>query len=188
MKENEIPYIISQGEAEAQCKEIERINECDYIATNDSDIFGYGGKKVIRNFLIEKEEMKIYEMETIGYTQEQIILYSIIVGNDYTEGIKGIGKKKGKLIIDTFTTIEEFIEFMKTNNMKQTNEKLMKIKESITLPKHFPNEQIINQFKNPDVYKIEKKIEWKENTQQIKEYCKNEFKWDENYLFKYWIF
>ena len=129
LKELSIPYILSPGEAEAQCYKLEKDGHCDYIATNDSDIFAYGGQHIVKNFMVSGEQMELFQGNELQFTQDQVIIYSLLVGNDYTNGIKGIGKKRAEKVVSLFESIEEFAEFvtcytkdsLKNWNIKQSS-------------------------------------------------------------------
>ena len=68
--------------------------------------------KIIKNFLIYGEQIELYDGTELQFTPDQIIIYSLLVGNDYTNGIKGIGKKRAEKVVLLFETIEEFAQFV----------------------------------------------------------------------------
>ncbi|EDR29139.1 hypothetical protein, conserved [Entamoeba dispar SAW760] len=146
-KEINIPYIIAPGEAEAQCYQLEHDGLCDYIATNDSDIFVYGAKNVIKNLFTSSHPL-LYSSSTFDYSLDQIRLYSLLVPSDYSNGIPNIGPISAKKIINSFHTINDFLN---PSLLSSPPPHLSSILSSLHLPPHFPNPLILSQFSSPNV-------------------------------------
>ena len=53
-----IPWLKSEGEAEASCAALNALGRVDACATNDGDVFLYGAKKVYRNLTADKVVLK----------------------------------------------------------------------------------------------------------------------------------
>lgn len=111
-----IPYIESPGEAEAQCAFLEQQHLVDATITEDSDIFLFGGKRVIRR-LFDKGGafQEYYESATIekelGLSREQLIHMALFLGCDYTPGIHGVGIVNAIEITNAFNSVEGLARF-----------------------------------------------------------------------------
>jgi flap endonuclease-1 len=107
-----IPYLISPTEGEAQCAQLVKMRVCDYVVSSDFDVLLYGapllkidqikGKKIFATVYTPDELLK-----SNGITRFQLVDLSILIGNDYTSGIKGIGPKKGIALLKKHGSIEK---------------------------------------------------------------------------------
>lgn len=92
-----IPYLIASGEADSQCVAMFKAGKVDGIISNDSDILTFGGSMLIKDFNFSKYS-KILCLNKIllglNFTHEQFIDFCIILGTDYSTGIRYIGKNK----------------------------------------------------------------------------------------------
>ncbi|EMS12233.1 DNA-repair protein, partial [Entamoeba histolytica HM-3:IMSS] len=143
-KEINIPYIIAPGEAEAQCYQLEHDGLCDYIATNDSDIFVYGAKNVITNLFTSSHPI-LYSASTFDYSLDQIRLYSLLVPSDYSNGFPNVGPITAKHIITSCHSINDFLISLSSHSSP-----LLSSLNS-HLPPHFPDPLILSQFSSPNV-------------------------------------
>ena len=117
-----IPYVTAPSEAEAQCAELNKLGLVDGIITDDSDVFLFGGKIIYKNLFhmnkyVEKYTLTLLKSK-LGLTQNKLISMAMLLGSDYTDGIKGIGPVNGIEIIQTFCsdindTYQGLIEFKK---------------------------------------------------------------------------
>ncbi len=55
-----LPYIMSPGEAEAQCAHLDLTNQVDGIITDDSDVWLFGGHNVYKNFFNQSQFIEHY--------------------------------------------------------------------------------------------------------------------------------
>lgn len=61
-----IPYLEAPSEAEAECAQLFKDGLVDFIFTDDSDIFLFGGDKVFKNVFSSKRDMVYYEMNNVA--------------------------------------------------------------------------------------------------------------------------
>jgi flap endonuclease-1 len=115
-----IPYVQAPSEAEAQAAYMTK--DIYAAASRDYDTLLFGAKRQIRYVTIEGKEYlpskgysRKYEPEIIelaaflhhhGITREQLVDLSMLIGNDFFGGIKGIGPKKGVSLIKTHEKLE----------------------------------------------------------------------------------
>ena len=106
-----IPYITAPSEAEAQCAELNKLGLVDGIITDDSDVFLFGGKIIYKNLFHLNKYVEKYTNTLIksklGLTQNKLISLAMLLGSDYTDGVKGIGPVNGIEIIQTFCSEKE---------------------------------------------------------------------------------
>eukprot|EP00750_Incisomonas_marina_P026878 INCI5959.4.p1 GENE.INCI5959.4~~INCI5959.4.p1 ORF type:complete len:1390 (-),score=299.17 INCI5959.4:1366-5535(-) len=90
-----IPFVVAPGEAEAQCAQLEMQGLVDGIITEDSDVFLFGAHTVYKNFFADKREVEVYSSaklrSELGLGRSQTIALALMLGSDYTLGVKGIG-------------------------------------------------------------------------------------------------
>lgn len=65
----------------------------DGVVTEDSDVFLFGARKVYRGLF--QDNIRLYSMSKIEQklmlTREKLVLFALMLGSDYTDGVKGIG-------------------------------------------------------------------------------------------------
>lgn len=84
-----IPYMFAPCEAEAQCSYLEMMGLVDGVISNDSDVFAFGGKCLLKDFFVDSKYIQEFHMEDLerekGLTQERIIEFALLRGCDYCE-------------------------------------------------------------------------------------------------------
>jgi 5'-3' exonuclease len=142
------PFLDAPGEAEAQCAYLQRSGSVDFIITDDSDVFLYGGSSVCRNFLKKKGDLLLYNFPNENSTE--LIFISLILGNDYLDGIKGLGLKSATKILKE---IKENIQVDGCFDFVKALDYLTNVYK-IDLNKDFILNQIYPAFSNPLVKEI----------------------------------
>jgi flap endonuclease-1 len=130
-----LPYINSIGEADPQCAALSYYytNISSGVFSEDSDILLYGAKSLLRNLdnttncvsVIYSEDILNYLQEKSDYisinnkidqkefTRENLIDFSIIMGNDYCQGIRCIGNNNREKIFELFVLAQYNVEIFK---------------------------------------------------------------------------
>jgi flap endonuclease-1 len=153
-----IPWVQAPSEGEIQCAFMCKRGDVWASGSQDFDSLLVGSPKLVRNLsitgrrkvpkketyvqvkpeLIELEKV----LEALGITQEQLIIVGILIGTDYSEGVKGVGPKTALKIVKEHKTLD-------------------KVLDSVTWEPDVPAEKIYDFFLNPPTTgKYE--IEWKE--------------------------
>ncbi|KAH6783920.1 single-stranded DNA endonuclease family protein [Perilla frutescens var. hirtella] len=91
-------------EAEAQCALLNAESLCDGCFTADSDAFLFGARTVYRDICLGEGGYVIcYEMDDIeralGFGRDSLITLAILLGSDYTQGIRGFGPESACQVV-----------------------------------------------------------------------------------------
>eukprot|EP00903_Cladosiphon_okamuranus_P014772 g13687.t1 len=101
-----VPYVVAPMEAEAQCCMLERLKLVDGTVTDDSDAFAFGGRAVYKNIFNERKYVEAYLLpdaeKDLGVGTEEVIALALLLGSDYTEGVRGVGIVNAMEVINAF--------------------------------------------------------------------------------------
>lgn len=114
-----ISYLEACGEGEAQCAWLQKNGYVDYVLTNDSDALVFGATKVLRNYSKFTDDIgatgslpqgrqqysrdlfvTVVDLDQLGQVTRHrcnwwsFLFFSILLGADYNQGVKGMGKVK----------------------------------------------------------------------------------------------
>ncbi|TDH68321.1 hypothetical protein CCR75_004503 [Bremia lactucae] len=110
-----VPYLVSPMEAEAQCAALEQLGLVDGVITDDSDIFPFGGQRVYKNIFHHQKFVEAFSARDIenelGFSREQIIALALLLGSDYTDGVRGIGIVNASEIAASYPGLEGLCDF-----------------------------------------------------------------------------
>jgi hypothetical protein len=112
-----IPWIAAPGEAEAQCAWLESNGHVDGVISDDNDCFLFGTQRLIRHCFGGRSKSRmgvkptLYEMrlirETIGLSKDRFLCLAVLLGSDYSIGVKGIGPKKALHLLNEMGPVDE---------------------------------------------------------------------------------
>ena len=94
-----IPYVDAKGEGEAQAAYLVSKGDAYAVASQDYDCLLFAAKRVVRNLAINSNlgNIEFYELKNVlsqlKVTQEQLIDMGILIGTDFSQGLKGVGAK-----------------------------------------------------------------------------------------------
>ena len=115
-----VPYIVANGEAEALCSKLSKINYVNCCVSEDTDILPNGGRYFIRNFNPDKNYIEEYSLleilDKLNITYEQFLDLCILCGCDYTPKIHGIGPITAFKFIKSYGDLENIVDFITKNN------------------------------------------------------------------------
>ena len=182
-----IPYVEAPAEAEAQCVALEKMGFVDGIVTEDSDAFVFGGQVIYKNIFDDQkyvEEYRAKDAKTeMNLSQSGLVALAMLLGSDYTEGVKGVGIVNGMEILEAFSVSEDLkiglLEFRKwldgfdpTDALALPNSQRVQSKKQAfhqshlsartrwVAPKFFPDEKVISAYFNPVVDKSNERFSW----------------------------
>lgn len=177
-----IPYLVSPGEAEAQCVYLCQKGIVDAVITEDSDVLALGCPLTFKNvFHRQKDMVAIRQVDIerqLKWGQDQFIFYALLMGCDYCDqAVEQIGRQTSKEIVDHFDTPATFKAFWEkgfqdTSLPSRTQKKLDRLRKTKSLPSAFPDEQVKQQFIEPVVNPSETPFTWKEvEYEALQSYC-----------------
>lgn len=207
-----VPFLICPMEAEAQCAALEQLGLVDGIVTDDSDIFPFGGTKVYKNIFHHQKFVEAFDTSDIerelGFTRADMISLALLLGSDYTPGVRGIGIVNAAEIISSFggtpeglkefkAWVEDFDVHEEANRRKEKRkgeEELSKmdskdrfkhthasVRRKWELGETFPNVQVVEAYLHPQVDTSSEKFQWSHpDFTELKNYCSQVFGWEAN--------
>ena len=141
-----IPYVEAYGEGEAQAAYLVANGDAWAVASQDYDCLLFGAKRVVRNLAINSNlgNLEYYNLKRVlselDITREELIDMGILIGTDFSEGLKGVGAKTA-------------LKLAKKGELKS---KLAKLQEESTHDISEVREIFLNHNVNTDY-----KIKWK---------------------------
>ena len=189
-----IPWVVSPGEAEAQCAFLDEYGLCNGIITDDSDIWVFGGKNVYKNFFERDKYCESFCLNELtkhfGLTREKMIQIAMLTGSDYTEGIHDIGPVTSMEVLAEFPGegIDPLLNFAKwwreINGTCKIEGKFIKVSKTreklkrFQLPSEFPNPDVFDAYMKPNVDTSKEKFSWAvPNFIAARDYASDKFGW-----------
>eukprot|EP00644_Phytophthora_capsici_P006939 jgi/Phyca11/103721/e_gw1.8.706.1 len=199
-----VPFLVSPMEAEAQCAALEQLGLVDGVITDDSDIFPFGGKRVYKNIFHHQKFVEAFSARDIeqelGFSREQIIALALLLGSDYTDGVRGIGivnateiavaypvaadtKKKKKKKKKANDEVDDESEDSDGNDSTTARERFQRshatARRKWELGDEFPSKQVVQAYMTPQVDRSDARFSWSDpDLAALRNYCANAFGWD----------
>ena len=125
-----IPYVEAKGEGEAQAAYLVAKGDAYAVASQDYDCLLFGAKRVVRNLAISSNlgNIEYYELKKVlsklNITQEQLIDMGILIGTDFSEGMKGVGAKTALKLAHSGKLKEKIDELQKesTHDLEEVHQ------------------------------------------------------------------
>jgi len=138
-----IPVVEAPGEAEAQCAAMVKAGLVWATGSEDMDSLTLGSNVLLRHLnFAESRKMPILEIHLdrvlagLGFTMEQFVDLCILLGCDYCDTIKGIGRVNAVKLMQKYGSIEAVIAAEGSKHPP---------------PPNFPFEEVRQLFLHPDV-------------------------------------
>jgi flap endonuclease-1 len=110
-----INYYDAPDEAEKYCVFLQKNNIIDYIVTDDTDVFTFGGvniiKSSIKNDIIEINIEQF--LQKIGYSKSKFIDFCILSGCDYLSNVPNLAINTVYTLFKKLNSIEDIIKLNK---------------------------------------------------------------------------
>ena len=168
-----IPFITAPMEAEAQCAELYDLGLVDGIITDDSDCFLFGGDRIYKNMFNQKQYVECYLQQEIqakfGLNQHRLIELGLLLGSDYTDGVKGIGPVLAMEILAEFGNLSDFKLWYDKAVLRQHDDSLSLVKKTLLnriasnklyLSPHFPDDVVFKAYTHPEVDHSKEAFKW----------------------------
>lgn len=176
-----IPYVQAPSEGEIQCAFMCKREDVWASGSQDFDSLLAGSPKLVRNLSITgkrkvpKKEVYVQVkpelidldtmLDSLGITQEQLVVLGILVGTDYSDGVRGVGPKTALKLVKDHHTLKNVLA-----NVEWTSET--------------PAEDVFGFFLDPPVID-DYTIEWKEpDAEGLKSFMVDEHDFSANRLDK----
>jgi 5'-3' exonuclease len=182
-----VPYVEAPAEAEAQCVMLEKLGLVDGVVTEDSDAFVFGAQSVYRNIFEDRKYVEIYHAkdaeQEMNLTHDALVALAMLLGGDYTEGVRGVGIVNGMEILEAFDVADglqeglvRFREWLNgfdptdiipiqkgkedANDERVFHRKHYTARARWVAPKHFPDPKVLNAYLNPVVDTSRDRFSW----------------------------
>lgn len=171
----------------------------------------FGGKTVYKNIFEEQKYAEEYRADDaariLRLGRNEFVALAMLLGGDYTEGVRGVGIVNGMEILEAFTMVEgtkvgllKFKEWLdgicleevvcdgseEALRLKHFHEKHRTARTSWTTPDGFPAENVIHAYLNPVVDKSEDRFTWgRPDVEKLIHFCQQYVGWSPNETKKY---
>ena len=110
-----IPYMTAPMEAEAQCAELLNLGLVDGIITDDSDVFLFGGARILRHMFNQSKTVECFLLSDLdrelSLDREKLVHLAYLLGSDYTEGLPGVGPVVAMELLTEFPGLDGLHKF-----------------------------------------------------------------------------
>ena len=138
-----IPWVSAPADAEAQCAFLATAGLSDGVISDDSDTLIYGSPVVFRHLYIGESTVEIYRRNELGFNQEELISLALLLGCDFTVGVRGIGPVNAAEIVRHYSGIEGLTRFREWAERFVSDSD----KESTPVPGEDPEDAKLRAFK-----------------------------------------
>ena len=165
-----VPFIDAPFEAEAQCAALEELGVVDGVVTNDSDVLLFGAQNVYRNMFRADSHIEHYTApriaERCGLERGDLIDLALLLGSDYTDGVRGVGYVRAAELVSTFKPIGGMTTFARwyadgesvfddadapLKVAPSARRMLRRLRPTIVLGDAFPDRHVVAAYRAPRV-------------------------------------
>ncbi|GBE87985.1 DNA repair protein [Sparassis crispa] len=171
-----IPYITAPMEAEAQCAELLALNLVDGIITDDSDVFLFGGMRVLKNMFNQSKTVECFLLpdleRELGLDRDKLIRLAYLLGSDYTDGLPGVGPVVAMELLKEFPGQDGLHKFKDwwqkiqsgrdkpEDTQSKFRKRFKKRFKELYLPDDWPNAAVRDAYHHPTVDESEEPFKW----------------------------
>ncbi|XP_022098685.1 DNA repair protein complementing XP-G cells-like isoform X2 [Acanthaster planci] len=185
-----IPYVESPQEAEAQCAFLDQTEQTQGTITDDSDVWLFGGCTVYKNFFSKGKDVECFKSSDVEkqmvLDRYKLIVLAMLLGSDYTDGIKGIGWVTAMEVLTQFPG--QGMDLLKALKCwwDVAHEQLMPPAESqlkgklrkLALPQSFPCQQVFDAYLSPIVDESMEEFSWQSpDLGLLRDFAKDKLGW-----------
>lgn len=166
------PYVVSPGEAEAQCAWLEQNGLSQGVVTDDSDAWLFGAQCVYRHlFRPDRRPMRFLMKDLasqFGLDRQKMVAFALLCGSDYTTGVSGVGPVTAMEVLSEFkggdavSLLEEFRTWLeKAKEEKvQPGSKTRSHLVRLSLEPGFPSSRVAQAYLEPTVDDSRETFSW----------------------------
>ncbi|CDO70647.1 hypothetical protein BN946_scf184756.g14 [Trametes cinnabarina] len=171
-----IPYITAPMEAEAQCAALLTLGLVDGIITDDSDVFLFGGARVLKNMFNQSKTVECFLLSDLerelGLDRDKLVRLAYLLGSDYTEGLPGVGPVVAMELLNEFPGQDGLHKFkawwQKVQSGRDKPEesaskfrrRFKKKFKDLYLPSDWPNPAVRDAYYHPTVDESREPFKW----------------------------
>ena len=101
-----IPWVSSPADAEAQCAFLCSAGLVDGVISDDSDTLIYGSPIVFRHLYMGDSTVEMFKLGNLGFDRKELISLALLLGCDFTEGVRGIGPVNASEIVRHYSGLD----------------------------------------------------------------------------------
>jgi flap endonuclease-1 len=139
-----VPVVEAPCEAEAQCAALARAGLVWAVGTEDMDALTFGAPILLRHLnYAESRKEPILEIHLdrllagLGFTMDQFVDLSILLGCDYMDTIRGIGRVRALELMQRHRSMEQVLKTVDRTKHP--------------VPESFPYEEVREMFRRPEI-------------------------------------
>ncbi|KAH9846680.1 hypothetical protein C2E23DRAFT_907659 [Lenzites betulinus] len=171
-----IPYITAPMEAEAQCAALLSLGLVDGIITDDSDVFLFGGGRVLKNMFNQSKTVECFLLSDLerelGLDRDKLVRLAYLLGSDYTDGLPGVGPVVAMELMSEFPGQDGLHKFkawwqkVQSGRDKQDEsasrfrKRFKKKFKELYLPSDWPNPAVRDAYYHPTVDDSKEHFKW----------------------------
>ncbi|OSD06610.1 PIN domain-like protein [Trametes coccinea BRFM310] len=191
-----IPYITAPMEAEAQCAALLTLGLVDGIITDDSDVFLFGGARVLKNMFNQSKTVECFLLSDLerelGLDRDKLIRLAYLLGSDYTEGLPGVGPVVAMELLNEFPGQDGLHKFkawwQKVQSGRDRPEesaskfrrRFKKKFKELYLPGDWPNPAVRDAYYHPTVDESREPFKWgMPDLDALRSFFNAELGWDQ---------
>ncbi|KAH9945151.1 PIN domain-like protein [Epithele typhae] len=191
-----IPYITAPMEAEAQCAALLSLGLVDGIITDDSDVFLFGGARVLKNMFNQSKTVECFLLpdleRELGLDRDKLVRLAYLLGSDYTDGLPGVGPVVAMELLSEFPGNDGLHKFKawwtrvqsgrdKTEESATGFRKRFKKKfKELYLADEWPNPSVRDAYYHPTVDESTEPFKWgMPDLDALRGFFKSELGWDQ---------
>ncbi|KAI1265363.1 PIN domain-like protein [Xylariaceae sp. FL1019] len=182
-----VPYHKAPGEAEAECARLQQLVLVDAVWTDDSDAMMFGATTIVQFYKApgkksnSDSEVLTYTVDRLKLSRNDLLMWAILVGCDYTDGLDRFAKQSFKAIHrhHAFTGVADQLKKVADASDEEFNRQSSKWRAMLTqlvrtvsgmqnfqVPdRTFPSKQLLKACAHPTVSPDHEIMKWSSNMQ-----------------------
>lgn len=157
-----IPWVSAPADAEAQCAFLCANGLVDGVISDDSDTLIYGSPIVFRHLYMGESTVELFKQSDLGFSRDQLISLALLLGCDFTEGVRGIGPVNATEIVRHYSGLEQlklFRDWAESIKCEDSDSELLtqfkiahaNYRSQWIFPSDFPSPEVWATFNEPAV-------------------------------------
>lgn len=190
-----LPFVVSPGEAEAQCAWLEEQGLTQGTVTDDSDAWLFGARTVYRHLFASDRRPSVYRLQDLatqlGLNRQKLVAFALLCGSDYTAGVSGVGPITAMEVLSEFSgedalqLLENFRTWLerakreKVHPGSRTRSHLVRL----TVEPGFPSAPVVRAYLEPSVDASKETFSWgTPNLDELRSFGQRKLGWQREKL------